>query len=102
MRAKLATVAAGRLSEALLTLAQIRIVTELLSVAEYGRYALLTALIVLCNLVFLSAPGSFVLRQAEEWRREGRLVAEFSKFTMYLLVLPMAALPFLLLSRWSS
>jgi O-antigen/teichoic acid export membrane protein len=80
---------AGRISEAFLQLAQIRIYSELLPVAQVGRLALIVSIATFFSSLFLTTAGSYMLRQFVEWSLERRVHHELRSYALYLISVPL-------------
>lgn len=88
-------IGAGRFGEAALNLLQIRLYSEILTTIQVGRLSLLLTVIGFLPQLFIAPTGSYVQRQATEWKVEGRLWTEMLSFEYFLwMLIPIPAVGF--------
>lgn len=75
----------GRISQALLALLSLRIMTSLLSPEEVGRWSLLIALTSFFAFGLINPLGMFINRRLHVWVEEGRVTRYLSYYFVYLL-----------------
>jgi O-antigen/teichoic acid export membrane protein len=80
----------GRLSQIIIMLVSIRLVTTLLSPLEIGNYYIIFALMAFYNLVFLNPIETYMNRHLNKWKDDENLLN--SLFIYYVLLLFMAIL----------
>jgi O-antigen/teichoic acid export membrane protein len=75
----------GRVVEGLASLVQLRLLTEMLTPREVGRYNLFLSIYMLFSLVFVAPIGSFLMRQLREWSSR-QFRREMFLFSTYLVL----------------
>lgn len=86
LRSEVFLVAAGRIGNALILLASLRVMTALLEPAEYGLLALLTAFQSFAGLILINPVGHYLNRHTHEWHDDGSLSARVHTLSRYWLV----------------
>ncbi len=88
----------GRLTQAVVSILSIRVMTEMLSTAEVGHQYLVNSIILWFSLVLINPMGMFVNRHVHEWHRQKQLLAAIKKLNVYFLTIAVLSLPIILIT----
>lgn len=80
----------GRIANAIVSIASLRIMTSIFEPKDFGFYTLLIALQGFCGLILISPVGLHINRHTHEWWDEGTLLKRLSGFNYYLILLSLA------------
>lgn len=83
MRSEAFWITAGRIGNALILLASLRVMTTLLVPAEYGLLALLTAFQSFAGLILINPVGQYVTRHTHEWHDDRSLGARLHALSRF-------------------
>lgn len=78
-------VSCGRLATALIAIVSIRIMTTLLSPADYGLYALLASFQTFAGSFLIGPVGQHINRHTHAWWDEGTLLRRLARYNQYIL-----------------
>jgi len=93
MRRDILLLAGGRLAQALLAIASLRLLTALLSPAQVGSMFLMLSLTSWFGLFLLNPVGMFINRHIHGWHQGNILLGRFQIFNLYILAVSVLALP---------
>ena len=96
MRKDLLLLTGGRLAQAFLAIASLRLVTALLSPAQVGSMFLILSLASCVGLFFISPVGLFINRRLHGWHDRKVLWKRFRLYNLYVLAVSALALPVIL------
>ena len=88
---------AGRLAQALLSIAVLRAMTAFLSPLEAGRYFLFISLASGFSFFLINPVGMYINRKLHSWQRGRTILDRFGVFNIYTLLSALAALAFSML-----
>ena len=77
---------AGRLMQVVISIASVRIMTELLSAHEVGRIAMFHSVTALVSLLAITPVSSYLQRRAIEWNEQGLVFRRLVAYASYLLL----------------
>ncbi len=89
----------GRLGQAGLALASIRILTTYLPKDQVGLTYLVATIVSYFALIFINPIGMYLNRHLHQWFFEGRLLAVFRRLNHYFLLVAIMSLPLVVLAR---
>ncbi|MBC7742932.1 MAG: oligosaccharide flippase family protein [Bdellovibrionaceae bacterium] len=90
----------GRLTQAVISILTIRLMTELLSQTEVGNQYIINSMILWFSLVLINPIGMFVNRHIHEWQKQGQLQAMVKNVNMYFLFIAVCSVPLLGAARY--
>jgi len=93
MRKDLLLLTGGRLAQALLAIASLRLLTALLSPAQAGSMFLMLSFTSWFGLFLINPVGMFINRNIHAWHSRKVLLQRFSLFNLYVLAVSALALP---------
>lgn len=100
LRSEAIWIIGGRIANAILLLVALRLMTTLLSPAQYGLVALLAAFQSFAGLILINPTGQYLNRHTHQWNDEGSLTAYIQAYARYWLLA--AALTGVLCACWFS
>lgn len=83
---------AGRGAQVLLSLISLRIATTLLSVEQFGIFALLNGFRAFFGLLFINPVGQHINRHTHEWFDDGSLRARLYRYNIYISLVAISAI----------
>jgi O-antigen/teichoic acid export membrane protein len=92
MRRDILLLTGGRLAQALLAIASLRLLTALLSPAQVGSVYLMLSFTSWFGLFLINPVGMFINRKIHGWHQKKALLKRFRVFNLYVLAVSLLAL----------
>lgn len=101
MHKSMLIITAGRLMQAVLGVAALKLMTSLLSPAEVGNFYLILSVVGFCVLTLISPFGMYINRRLHKWAADGTVLSRLNNGHLYLAgVSVLSLLVSFILARW--